>query len=654
MTEWRRSCWFFVASLVIATRIEASTHSAGWADPRRRISREFFPMPQRSYATRLFPFDAYGSVASFVVVLAMFAFAMPSPALVAANPPNVVVILTDDQGWGDLSLHGNTNLETPHLDALARAGARFERFFVSPVCSPTRAEFLTGRYHARGGVFSTSAGGERLDLDETTIAEVFGGAGYATAAFGKWHNGMQYPYHPNGRGFGEYYGFCSGHWGDYFDPPLDHNGNIVRGNGYLTDDFTTRAIRFIEDEKQRPFFVYLPLCTPHSPMQVPDRWWKRFASKTLERRGRNPAKEDVPHTRAALAMCENIDWNVGRLLAKLDELDLADDTIVAFFCDNGPNGNRWNGDMKGRKGSTDEGGVRSPLFVRWPGAIEAGLEVKTIAAAIDLFPTLADLAGVDVPARLELDGRSLRGWLVGEPPDDWPDREIISHWGGRVSVRTQRFRLGHRGALFDMVEDPGQRSDVSADHAEVAARLRASADRFKTEVLAGYRGAKRPFVLGHPDAKFTQLPARDAKFTGNVRRSNRFPNCSYLLGWTSPGDRITWDVVVPESGRFAVSLYYAVSKKDVGATVELSFGDSRVRKRIDAVNDPPMRGAENDRVERRESYVRDFRPLALGTIDLAAGEGTLTLRAIEVPGTEASQVRTLLFERIAPTPGDRR
>jgi arylsulfatase A-like enzyme len=184
--------------------------------------------------------------------------------------PNVVIIFSDDQGWGDLSISGNKNLNTPNIDALAISGASFDRFYVSPVCSPTRAEMLTGRYHLRGGVYSTSAGGERLNLDETTFADIFQKAGYATAAFGKWHNGMQPPYHPNARGFGEFYGFCSGHWGDYFSPPLEHNGIPVKGRGFTADDFTEKAMAFIEDHKDEPFLVYLPYNTPHSPMQVPD------------------------------------------------------------------------------------------------------------------------------------------------------------------------------------------------------------------------------------------------------------------------------------------------------------------------------------------------------------------------------------------------
>src|SRR5438105_1172861 len=199
------------------------------------------------------------------LVAAAAATAATPQAASAAEKPNVVVILADDQGWGDLSLNGNTNLRTPHIDALAREGARFERFFVQPVCSPTRAEFLTGRWHPRGGVHGVSTGAERLDLDERTVAEAFQKAGYATGCFGKWHNGSQYPYHPNARGFDEYYGFTSGHWGDYFDAPLDHNGRPVRGKGYLADDLTDHASEFIGKNRDRPFFCYLAFNTPRSP-----------------------------------------------------------------------------------------------------------------------------------------------------------------------------------------------------------------------------------------------------------------------------------------------------------------------------------------------------------------------------------------------------
>ena len=179
---------------------------------------------------------------------------------------------------------------------------------------------------------------------------------YSTAAFGKWHNGSQAPYHPNSRGFDEYYGFTSGHWAHYFDTEIDHNGSLTRGRGYIVDDLTDHALQFIRRNRRRPFFCYLPFCTPHSPMQVPDRFYERFASVNPKLLNRDPKREDLPMTRAALAMCENIDWNVGRVLSELDRSGLARDTIVVYFSDNGPNSWRWNGGMKGRKGQLDEGG----------------------------------------------------------------------------------------------------------------------------------------------------------------------------------------------------------------------------------------------------------------------------------------------------------
>ncbi len=360
-----------------------------------------------------------------------------------ARPANVVVILTDDQGWGDLSVNGNTNLATPNIDSLARDGATLQNFYVCHVCAPTRAEFLTGRYYPRTGVSGVSRGQGRLNADETTITDLFKGAGYATGAFGKWHNGTQPPLHPNQRGFDEFYGFTSGHWGHYFSPPLDHNGKRVRGNGFIADDFTEHAMAFIEANRERPFFCYIPLNTPHSPMFVPDRFYKKFAGKDPSLLHRDPDKEDVMMTRAALALCENIDWNVGRVLKKLDDLKLRDDTVVVFFSDNGPNSWRWNGGMKGRKGSIDEGGLRSPMFVRWPGRIRAGLTLSQIAGAIDLLPTLTELTGIDLERSKDkpLDGRSLAGQLLENDAERQArvlfavKRNQVSGPTGRISIR---------------------------------------------------------------------------------------------------------------------------------------------------------------------------------------------------------------------------
>ena len=387
-----------------------------------------------------------------LVSLLLIAF---TSLLHAEKKPNVLIILADDMGWGDLTSNGNQTVSTPKIDSIGKDGATLDRFFVCPVCSPTRAEFLTARYHSRGGVHDVSTGGERLNLDETTIAQVFKGAGYATGAFGKWHNGTQWPYHPNARGFGEYYGFTSGHWGTYYDPPLDHNGALTKGKGYIIDDLTDHAIEFITQHKDGPFFCYVPFNTPHSPMQVPDEYWNRFKDKALKQHGTMPKQEDDDFTRCVLAMMENMDWNVGRLLKHLDDLKLANDTIVIFFSDNGPNSVRWNGGMKGKKGDTNEGGVRSPFVIRWPGKIKPETKVTQIAGAIDLLPTLAALTGIPLQPKKPLDGVSLKPLLTGSPKVEWMDRMIFSHWGGKVSVRTQQYRLDNDGALFDMAGDLG-------------------------------------------------------------------------------------------------------------------------------------------------------------------------------------------------------
>ena len=552
--------------------------------------------------------------------------------------PNVIVLLADDQGWGDLGVNGNSAVRTPHLDSLARQGAIFEHFYVQPVCSPTRAELLTGRYHPRGGVYGTSAGEERLDLDEHTIGETFRRAGYATGVFGKWHNGSQVPYHPNARGFDTFYGFTSGHWGHYFGWTLEQGAELVEGEGYLPDDLTDHTLSFIEEHRDEPFFAYVPYNTPHSPMQVPDRFFERYRDADLPRAHRYADRENPTKTRAALAMAENLDRNVGRLLDRLDALDLTRETIVLYFSDNGPNGWRWNANMRGRKGSTDEGGVRVPMIVRWPGTIAPNTEISQIAGAIDLLPTLADLAGIPVDADTTLDGRSLAPLLRGET-DRLPDRRLFAHWGGDVSVRTPQFRLDHEGRLYDLTEDPQQRTNVADEHPAVAERLRDTVAAWKDEMLPELERKDRPFPVGARAASVTRLPARDGVAHGTIERSNRFPNSSFFRHWTSPQDSITWDVAVRTPGRYRATVYYTMAEENAGVELRLRFREHSVRRAVTTVHDPPLVGKERDRIPRQESYVKDFRPLELGTLRLDGGRSPLVLRAPEIPGREAVDVR---------------
>ncbi|MFW5657751.1 MAG: arylsulfatase [Bacteroidota bacterium] len=560
--------------------------------------------------------------------------------------PNVVIFLADDQGWGDLSSSGNKNLVTPNIDAIAANGISFSHFYVSPVCSPTRAEFLTGRYHPRSGVYSTSAGGERLDLDETTLADVFKKAGYVTAAFGKWHNGMQYPYHPNGRGFDEFYGFCSGHWGNYFSPMLEHNGKIVQGEGYMPDDLTNKAMEFIETHKELPFLVYLPFNTPHSPMQVPDRWYEKYEGNPIEQSYHESDWEDPEFTKAALAMCENIDWNVGRVMQKLEALNLDEETIVLYFSDNGPNSFRWNGGMKGIKGSTDEGGVRSPLYMQWTGKVEKGITLEKIAGAIDLLPTLADFAGIDWDTRHPVDGKSFKPEIM-EDKIAQDDRYLFQYWQERISVRSQEFRLDHRDSLYDMINDPGQTTPVNDQFPEVAADMIQARILWEEEVLSELpANDTRTFPVGHPDFKYTQLPARDAEFKGNIQRSNRWPNCSFLTNWRALYDTIVFPVEVLTDGEFKVTIYYTCPSEDVGSGFTIRFKDTVLSGKITEAHNPPLVGMEHDRIPREESYVKDFKPLEVGTIHLTKGKGNIILQANDIPGNQVMDFRLMMLERV--------
>ena len=575
----------------------------------------------------------------------------------AFERPNVVIFLADDAGWGDYSHCGNQQVHTPNIDSIAEKGVKLDRFFVCPVCSPTRAEFLTGRYHLRGGVRGVSTGQERLDLDERTIAEAYQTAGYATGAFGKWHNGSQWPYHPMARGFDEYFGHSSGHWGEYFDAPLEDNGRMIRTKGYIVDVCTDRAIDFIDRNQSKPFLCYIPFTTPHSPWAAPDSNWKKFKEKPIMQRATVSEQENIDQTRCALAMIENQDTNVGRVLSKLEELKLAENTIVLYFSDNGPNSARWTGGMKGRKGTTDEGGVRSVCFIRWPAKLPAGHTVTQIAGAIDLLPTLTSLSGVTRVGDKTLDGRDLSP-LILKQTSETPDRMIFTTWAGKVSVRTQQYRLDERGELFDMISDPGQTASIAKTLPEITDRSKRAVDAWREEMVPKIRSAPesnrigkkrnaggnavdpRPIPVGYAEFPITMLPARDGEPLGEVNRSSGAPNCSYFVNWKSLEDSMVWLVDVHSTGRYEVVIDYTCPIADAGSLVELSLGGNRLTSRVSPGWDPPLY-TNQDTLPRPagESQMKDFRPLKLGEIHLEKGESQLKLRAIEIPGKSVMDVR---------------
>jgi len=436
--------------------------------------------------------------------MAMFLVGMAWPALSAPGlppHPNIIFILTDDQGYGDMSCHGNPVLKTPNIDRLHDEGVRFTDFQVSPTCSPTRSALITGRHEFRNGVTHTLYERERLTLSATTLAQVLKSAGYTTGIFGKWHLGDQAEYQPNRRGFDEvfihgaggigqtYVGSC----GDapnntYFNPAILHNGKFEKTSGYCTDVFFERALSWIDSVKGgKPFYAYIACNAPHAPLQVPPEYEQRYAGKVET----NVAK--------FFGMIANIDDNVGRLLAKLDTWGIASQTLVVFMNDNGGTfGTKvFNAGMRGQKVTPWLGGTRAASFWRWPGALTPA-DVPALTAHIDFFPTIAELAGAKLNDKVkgQIEGRSLVP-LLQNSKASWPERVLFTHVGRwerdqaaqskyrNCGVRNSRWHLvcvsksGEKEwQLFDVVSDPGESTDLAQQHHEIVQELEKSYDKW--------------------------------------------------------------------------------------------------------------------------------------------------------------------------------
>ena len=554
--------------------------------------------------------------------------------------PNILIFLTDDQGWGDLSFNGNSNLSTPNIDGIANNGAAFDRFYVSPVCSPTRAELLTGKFFIRSGVNGVTRGYERMNLDQSLISDYFKEKDYRTGVFGKWHNGSQPPYHPNSRGFDEFYGFTSGHWGNYYDPVLENNGEITRGKGYISDDITNKAISFIKNSK-KPFFTYVSYNTPHSPMQVPDSYLK---DKNIVLKGRYSDKENVKKTEAALAMVENLDYNVGKVIDSLKKYELYDNTIIIYFSDNGPNGNRWNNDLKERKGSTNEGGVRVPFFIQWPKKIPSGIRVNQISSVLDIFPTLIELTNNS--SEIDFDGLSFKNFLNDQKLKD-DQRKIFSYWNNKISVRNNRFILDNQNNLFDLKVDHQQEIVVNNKFSKEYNELKKAKNVWKNTVVDKYKKSieRRRFTVNDSESVYTHLPARDAEITGDLKRSSIHANCSFIENWKNKEDYIYWDVEVLSSGKSNVELYYTLPKNSVGTQIAVEYEDQIIYKELKNFHDPKPQGIQKDIIKRIESYTKEFTKVNIGDIDFKKGSSVLKLKTSKKTGKNSIDFRLLVLKK---------
>ena len=434
--------------------------------------------------------------------------------------PNVVLIITDDQGYGDLGFTGNPHVQTPTLDQLASESIQLTNFYVSPVCAPTRSSLMTGRYSLRTGVHDTYNGGAIMATTEVTLAEMLKQADYSTGIFGKWHLGDNYPSRPQDQGFDESLIHLSGGMGQvgdfttyfqrdssYFDPVLWHNGEPQPYEGYCSDIFAEQAVQFIKNQSS-PFFCYLSFNAPHTPLQVPDEYYQRykdidpttgFSDGRLyperlypERPFPEMSDKDKEDARRVYAMVTNIDDNINKVLTALDEQGIADNTIVIFMTDNGPQQRRYVAGMRGLKGTVYRGGVRVPFLLRYPAVFSGQREVKTTTAHLDILPTLAELCSVPLPKHRVIDGENLTPLLRGDSVG-WADRSLFFTWTRRYPVLYQNVAL-QRGnyklvgqtdynaditdfELFDTQADPYEQKNLVEEKTDLARDLKQSLDQ---------------------------------------------------------------------------------------------------------------------------------------------------------------------------------
>lgn len=589
-----------------------------------------------------------------VIALCLIASFSAQPTFAQAGKPNVLLIITDDQGYGDFSIHGNTHLQTPNIDRLGGEGVRFERYYVNSFCAPTRAALLTGRWPLRTGCHGVTHNREAMRPSEVTMAEALKGAGYRSACIGKWHNGEQFPFTPQGQGFDDVFGFNNGHWNNYFDATLLRGSKKEATKGYITDVLTDEAMNFIRTNQQGPFFCYLAYNAPHSPYQVPDKYFDKFKAKGFE-----------DNVAAFYGMCENLDDNVGRLLAQLDELKIADNTIVLLMTDNGGTAGVkiYNAGMRGGKVSVHEGGSRVPLFMRWPAAKWQPHVAKPIVSHIDVLPTLLDLCKVQAPAGPKLDGISLRPLLEGKE-SAWPERTLFTHnpidetnkFPG--AVRTQRYRLvreikGPAGGskakandasatpwqLYDMEADPGEDKNIAKENPALVKELSAKYDAWFADISS--EGLQRfPLPIGHTEQNPVELHAPQAYYDKPLHFASGpgFAN-DWLTNWTDAKAKVWFEIDVTREGEYALELAYDCPEADAGSKIRLSVGAASQEATVAAapIHDIPLPHRDEAGKERYRN--RQWATLKFGTLKLPKGPARLTLEALSMPGTQVMDLK---------------
>ena len=590
-----------------------------------------------------------GLAKSLLPTLGVLVFLGLSVHAEGAERPNLIFVMTDDQGYWDTGVTGNPHIDTPQMDRLATEGTQLLRYYAAPVCAPTRAGIMTGRYYLRTGLYNTRFGGDSMGKDEITVAELLQSAGYRTGLFGKWHLGKYPGYQPQERGFDEFFGHYHGHIERYeFPDQVYHNGTPVEARGYVTDLFTDAAIDFIEAATvtgEDPFFCCLMFNAPHSPFLLDTSHYgqpegDRTLAKYLER--------GLPLREARIyALVERIDQNLGRVLDHLDEAGLAEETLVVFTSDNGGVSKFWKGGMNGNKAGVYEGGVRSPGFVRWTGTVPAGGRIEGQTSHVDWLPTFCELAGAPLPEDRTFDGRSLVP-LLKEGKGKQHHEFVYHTWDRYVpnpdrrwAVSDQRWKLmaqfgteatpspgGWR--LFDLENDPGETKNLIRQKPEVAERLRKEFVRWFDEVTEGVTYEPIRIPVGHPGEDPVEIEPSWAKWEGeHIHYTFDGYDWDTIDGWKEPGENATWRLDVRKPGRYRVSLQYGCRPLDAGGVLRVSSGESVIDHAVQAT-----------------TTAEQFGVFEVGELELAGGEVSLTAEVVSAPGRELMRLNGIHLERV--------
>ncbi len=556
-----------------------------------------------------------------------------------SRTPNILLIMVDDMGFGDVSHSGNPHIQTPNLDQWASESINFSHFYVSPVCAPTRASLLTGKYHQRTGVHSVTNGYETINPQEVTLAEILKEKGYRTGIFGKWHLGEYYPSTPNAQGFDEFLGFRTGHTSDYYDAVLEKNGLGQKTKGYISDVLTDHALDFMSTNYGTPFFCFLSFNAPHTPLFIDSTYFSKFLSMGLDER-----------TSRVYGMIENIDENIGKIVFELRKQELEESTIIVFISDNGPiNGwkvaqdqMRYNAGLRDQKFTIYEGGIRTQNYWQWKNNWQGGRTIDHVAAHIDLVPTVTDILGMESDPKI--DGISLLPLL--ENKTEKIDRTFLQKYDlstlgtdlpfpGGV-VRKDNWKMINGEHLYDLEKDPGENIDLAKQHPEVFADLKNQYNNWWQSISSEYRLTPLPIPVGHPEENPVYIKPHHGiargtlEYTGHrgltgerIGTHPRGVDGDWLAKWT-PGGKITWEINTAAAGQYEAILIgrdsgkgdsdFLIQVDDYSSKMHVDFGTKEwtllvidtfnLDKKNYKLTLQMVRKSENTKVEIREIGLR--------------------------------------------------